>query len=193
MASIRRWLGHHLPAAAADEAAAMAEAEASRWAGVSLVAKVSPPAARQLQTCGLPLDVPLPLLSEMVSARAVSNHPAVAALRPKDDSVLEAARSLFDRLAPPAPIDPATPPRVLLLLARYQEDVGWLGRVPPGVTFHVVQKGGALQPELPQEQQSLLPNVGRESHSYLRFLAERAHDLAAPLPPLLVLAQADLP
>ena len=139
--AIRRWLGHHLPAAAADEAAAMAEAEASRWAGVSLVAKVSPPAARQLQTCGLPLDVPLPLLSEMVSARAVSNHPAVAALRPKDDSVLEAARSLFDRPAPPAPIDPATPPRVLLLLARYQEDVGWLGRVPPGVTFHVVQKG----------------------------------------------------
>ena len=105
--------------------------------------------------------------------------------------MLEAARSLFDRPAPPAPIDPATPPRVLLLLARYQEDVGWLGRVPPGVTFHVVQKGGALQPELPQEQQSLLPNVGRESHSYLRFLAERAHDLAAPLPPLLVLVQAD--
>ena len=67
--AIRRWLGQHLPAAAADEAAAMAEAEASRWAGVSLVAKVSPPAARQLQTCGLPLDVPLPLLSEMVSAR----------------------------------------------------------------------------------------------------------------------------
>ena len=54
-----------------------------------------------------------------------------------------------------------------------------------------MQKGGALQPELPQEQQSLLPNVGRESHSYLRFLAERAHDLAAPLPPLLVLVQAD--
>ena len=67
--AIRRWLGQHLPAAAADEVAAMAEAEASRWAGVSLVAKVSPPAARQLQTCGLPLDVPLPLLSEMVSAR----------------------------------------------------------------------------------------------------------------------------
>lgn len=71
--------------------------------------------------------------------------------------MLEAARSLFDpATTPPAPIDPAAPPRVLLLLARYQEDVGWLGRVPPGVTFHVVQKGGALQPELPQEQQSPL-------------------------------------
>jgi hypothetical protein len=120
---------------------------------------------------------------------AVSNHPAVAALRPKDDTVLEAARSLFDRPAPPAPADPATPPQVMLLLARYQEDVGWLSLLPAGVTFHVVQKGGALQPELPREQQSLLPNVGRESHSYLSFLAERAHDAAAPLPPLLVLAQ----
>ena len=103
--------------------------------------------------------------------------------------MLEAARSLFDRPAPPAPADPATPPRVMLLLARYREDVGWLSLLPAGVTFYVVQKAGALQPELPREQQSLLPNVGRESHSYLSFLAERAHDAAAPLPPLLVLAQ----
>ena len=115
----------------------------------------------------------------------------LAALRPKDDAVLEAARSLFDRPAPATPIGPATPPRVMLLLARYQEDVGWLSRLPAGGTFHIMQKGGALQPELPQEQQSLLPNVGRESHSYLSFLAERAHDVAAPLPPVLVLSQAD--
>ena len=78
----------------------------------------------------------------------------------------------------------------MLLLARYREDVSWLSLLPAGVTFHVMQKGGAMQPELPQEQQSLLPNVGRESHSYLSFLAERAHDAAVPLPPLLVLAQA---
>ena len=190
---IQRWLNHHLPPAAADEAAAMADTESARWVGISLVARVSPPAALKLQECGVPLDTPLPLLSEMVSARgptslricdpiarrvdlrlasplfaAVSNHPAVAALRPKHDGdgggLPEAARALLDRPAPAAPIDPATPPRVLLLLARYREDVRWLSRLPAGVTFHVVQKGGALQPELPQARTVAVPTMA--AHAY---------------------------
>ena len=48
----------------------MADAEASRWASISLIAKVSAPAFRQLQECGLPLDVPLPLLSRLACSKS---------------------------------------------------------------------------------------------------------------------------
>ena len=197
----RKWLREcGLSDEHADEAAAAATAEASQWTSIALVAQVSPPAAQQLRECGLSDEhaalasaALLPLLSEMVSARAVGSQSSVAALRPADDAVLVDARALLERAASPARAhpDPAMTPSVTLLVARYQEDVSWLHQLPARVAFHIVQKGGALQPEFPAERQSLLPNVGRESHSYLSFLAERAHDEAAPLSPLLVCTQAD--
>jgi len=196
---LKPWLAAHLPADAAAEALTLADAEASRWSGIALVAQMSPPAARQLRECGLSDEHAalgsaqlLPLLGEMVGARAVGSHAAVAALRPADDGVPPGVRALLpsDGAAPPSALLPPTaPPVVLLVVARYQEDVGWLERLPAGVAYHVMQKGGALQAELPAERQSLLPNVGRESHSYLRFLAERAH--GDDMPPLLVCTQAD--
>ena len=51
--------------------------------------------------------------------------------------------------------------------ARFREDVSWLARLPPGVEYHVMQKGGAVQRELPACRQTALPNVGREAHAYL--------------------------
>ncbi len=44
------------------------------------------------------------------------------------------------------------------VIARYQEDISWTKNLPPDVTPYVVQKG---------EQ---LPNIGRESLSYLWFI-----------------------
>lgn len=198
---LKPWLTSHLPDDVAAEALALADAEASRWSGIALVAQMSPPAAQQLRECGLSDEHAalgsaqlLPLLGEMVGARAVGSHAAIAALRPADDGVPPGVRALLPSDGattppPPPPLPPAAPPRVLLVVARYQEDVGWLHRLPCGITYHVVQKGGALQPELPAERQSLLPNVGRESHSYLRFLAERVH--GDDVPPVLVCTQAD--
>mmetsp|Transcript_49598 Transcript_49598/g.155727 ORF Transcript_49598/g.155727 Transcript_49598/m.155727 type:complete len:182 (+) Transcript_49598:292-837(+) len=60
-----------------------------------------------------------------------------------------------------------------------------------------MQKGGAVQRELPACRQTALPNVGREAHSYLSFLqtvhaaSASAAEAARLLPPLVVFAQAD--
>ena len=191
----------------------MAEAEASRWVGVSLVAKVSPPAARQLQACGLPLDVPLPLLSEMVSARGQTalrirasatvalTHTSVTAPRSRQQSPCRrcaptqgrqrarsgaltlrssgAARAhrSCDAAAGPAAAravsggrELARPRAAWRHLPRGAEGLGLgLGLLAnphpnphpdprphpnPNPNPKQVQKGGALQPELPQEQQS---------------------------------------
>eukprot|EP00316_Scyphosphaera_apsteinii_P009760 CAMPEP_0119326566 /NCGR_PEP_ID=MMETSP1333-20130426/68689_1 /TAXON_ID=418940 /ORGANISM="Scyphosphaera apsteinii, Strain RCC1455" /LENGTH=232 /DNA_ID=CAMNT_0007334901 /DNA_START=458 /DNA_END=1156 /DNA_ORIENTATION=+ len=86
---------------------------------------------------------------------------------------------------------PASSPQsgiVYVIVARYREDVSWLQQLPQGVLFHVYQKE-ALQPHIPAECQTLLPNVGREAHSYLTFLASQ--DDLTLLPDLLIFTQGD--
>ena len=55
-----------------------------------------------------------------------------------------------------------------LVVARYLEDLNWLGNIPPQLSARVYNKapGGEL------------PNVGREAHSYLHHIVTRYDDLA---------------
>ncbi|EOD25872.1 hypothetical protein EMIHUDRAFT_206076 [Emiliania huxleyi CCMP1516] len=140
-------------------------------------------------------------------------HPAVRRLKPAETEARALVLSDFATLAPAsaAPFGPPPPPpagspcpAVLLVLARFREDVSWLARLPPGVEYHVMQKGGAVQRELPACRQTALPNVGREAHaylsceahSYLSFLetvhaaSASAAEAARLLPPLLSLLAA---
>ncbi len=65
-----------------------------------------------------------------------------------------------------------TPP-FELVVARYDEDLAWLKRVPKNFQITVYDKsdgpGGGIR----------LANEGREAHTYLHHLAERYDDLAA--------------
>lgn len=159
---------------------ALAESEAQRWCSIALVAGFSPAARQQLIECGLCeelLETPtaelLPLLGRMVAARTLAKQPAALALKPAE---VPCERTLtLESCSRASQADASTSasdggPTVRLIVARYQEDTSWLQSLPPLVEAHVLQKH-ALQPELEPARQTLLPNVGRESHSYLTYLA----------------------
>lgn len=59
-----------------------------------------------------------------------------------------------------------------LVIARYQEPLDWLGRVPSNVRVTAYDKSG-------DAGASALPNVGREAHTYAHHVATRYDDLAA--------------
>jgi hypothetical protein len=70
-----------------------------------------------------------------------------------------------------------------LVIARHEEDLRWLRRVPTSVRLTILNKGDS--PALPagfsvREDLSIisLPNVGREAHSYLTHLIDRYDSLA---------------
>ena len=159
---------------------ALAESEAQRWCSIALVAGFSPAARQQLIECGLCeelLETPtaelLPLLGSMVSARTLATQPAALALKPAETPgertlTLESCSRASQADASTSASDGG--PTVRLIVARYQEDTSWLLSLPPLVEYHVLQKH-ALQPELEPAHQTLLPNVGRESHSYLTYLS----------------------
>jgi hypothetical protein len=158
---------------------ALADSEAQRWCSIALVAGFSPAARQQLIECGLCeelLETPtaelLPLLGRMVAARTLAKQPAALALKPAE---VPCERTLtLESRSRASQADASTSasdggPTVRLIVARYQEDTSWLQSLPPLVEYHVLQKH-ALQPELEPARQTLLPNVGRESHSYLTYL-----------------------
>ena len=67
---------------------------------------------------------------------------------------------------------------VELVIARFEEDLRWVRRIPPSVRVRIFNKGAS--PALPPDFTSCgeveiteLPNVGREAHSYLTHLVER--------------------
>lgn len=72
---------------------------------------------------------------------------------------------------------------VELVIARHEEDLRWVRRVPPSVKVTVYNKGvsGPLTPVLESRDGISvipLPNEGREAHSYLTHLVERYCSLA---------------
>jgi hypothetical protein len=86
----------------------------------------------------------------------------------------------------------ATPPpsRIELVVARFEEDLRWLKRVPPAIRITVYNKGSSnpLSDSLEGRTQLdvvSLPNVGREAHTYLMHLADRR----SVLTPLTVFCQ----
>jgi len=63
-------------------------------------------------------------------------------------------------------------PRFELVVARYEEDLAWLKRVPKDFRITVYDKGDGASGGIP------LLNEGREAHTYLRHLSERYDSLA---------------
>ena len=55
-----------------------------------------------------------------------------------------------------------------LVVARYREDLAWLGNIPPQIQARVYDKSEAGN----------LPNVGREAHTYLHHICTRYDALA---------------
>lgn len=64
------------------------------------------------------------------------------------------------------------PPRFELIVARCNEDLAWLKRVPKEFQITVYDKGDGASGGL------RLPNEGREAHTYLHHLNERHESLA---------------
>lgn len=73
----------------------------------------------------------------------------------------------------------SAPAQVDLVVAHYLEDTAWLRRVPRAVRVWLYHKGGTQPPAHPAAQVAVLPNVGREAHTYLHHLVTRYEDLAA--------------
>jgi hypothetical protein len=60
-----------------------------------------------------------------------------------------------------------------LVVARYREDLSWVGNIAAGIEAVIYDKGPApLRGAVPLE------NVGREAHTYLHHICERYDDLA---------------
>ena len=59
-----------------------------------------------------------------------------------------------------------------LVVARHAEDLNWLRRAPKTVRVTVYNKGVDPGPG------AVLPNIGREAHTYLHHIVERYDDLA---------------
>ncbi|MFM7373695.1 MAG: DUF3431 domain-containing protein, partial [Chthoniobacterales bacterium] len=64
------------------------------------------------------------------------------------------------------------PPQFELVVARYDEDLAWLKRVPKEFLVTVYDKGDGSSGGVP------LNNEGREAHTYLHHLTERYESLA---------------
>lgn len=65
-----------------------------------------------------------------------------------------------------------------LVVARFEEELAWLRRVPPSVRVRVYNKGPDVAVPRPGAQVDPLPNVGREAHAYLHHIARHYDDLA---------------
>jgi len=75
--------------------------------------------------------------------------------------------------------------QIELVIARFEEDLLWIRRVPPSLRITIYNKGGspALPSDFPKRMgvtATSLANVGREAETYLRHLVGR-YDSLAPL------------
>lgn len=71
-----------------------------------------------------------------------------------------------------------------LVVARYEENLNWLGNIPPQIRVTVYDKSGAPLEYSPSHS-TRLENVGREAHTYLHHICTRYETLA----PLTVFCQ----
>ena len=175
-------------------------ARADKLAAVALAAKLS---GQSLEPYGVANDVAdlppaelVPLLREMIEARAVGKMDEALRIKPPESHSPSLPALLMHEdagAATAAAEEPDDGLVALVVVARFREDVGWLARLPPRTGYHVIQKA-ELSPSLPSDAQTLAPNVGRESHSFLTHLIRlvREHtDGRARLPALVVCAQGD--
>lgn len=62
---------------------------------------------------------------------------------------------------------------IQLVVARYLENLNWVGNIPPQIEAIIYDKSGENTPD-----SRALPNVGREAHTYLHHVCENYHDLS---------------
>ena len=68
-----------------------------------------------------------------------------------------------------------------LVVARYREDISWLNNIPPQIRVTIYDKN----PDAPHSNALVLPNIGREAHTYLHHITTRWETLS----PLTVFCQ----
>merc|ERR1719478_711017 len=73
--------------------------------------------------------------------------------------------------------------QVEVVLAHHTEDLSWLSSIPKDVHLQIYTKGPQMKfwarmPFLSGASLQQLPNVGRESHTYLTHIVENYHRLA---------------
>jgi hypothetical protein len=68
-----------------------------------------------------------------------------------------------------------------VVLAHYNEDLTWVSKLPEGVRIRVYSKGAQFPSDvhsMPTAVVQQLPNVGRESHTYLKHIVDNYDNLA---------------
>jgi uncharacterized protein YoxC len=71
--------------------------------------------------------------------------------------------------------------QVEVVLAHHNEDLSWLSKLPEDVSIQVYTKDSHMEANLPARlgaSLQQLPNVGRESHTYLNHIVTHYDDLA---------------
>lgn len=68
--------------------------------------------------------------------------------------------------------------QVEVVLAHHSEDISWLSRIPADVAIRLYTKGTQALKSSSQTSVQQLPNVGRESHTYLHHIVENYEDLS---------------
>ena len=83
-------------------------------------------------------------------------------------------------------------PRIELVVARFREPLNWLKRVPSDLRITVYDKSEShdasesnayFDDHAPRFNRLMLPNIGRESHTYLHHIITRYQTLAPSTPP----------
>lgn len=67
-----------------------------------------------------------------------------------------------------------------LVVARYEEDISWVKNIPENLYNRIIiyNKGGEAEFNLPKSTVKMLPNFGRESHTYLHHVIDNYDSLA---------------
>jgi hypothetical protein len=70
-------------------------------------------------------------------------------------------------------------PTVDIVIARYEEDLSWLKNLSPEYSkLYIYNKGSPITVEMPNVHIEALPNLGRESHTYLYHVIDNYNNLA---------------
>jgi Protein of unknown function (DUF3431) len=75
--------------------------------------------------------------------------------------------------------DTQQPRTVHLVISRYQEDLSWIPNIPTTAYSKgfIYNKGTAITAQYPNMELSILPNLGREGHTYVHHIVQKYNEL----------------
>jgi hypothetical protein len=65
-----------------------------------------------------------------------------------------------------------------IVVARYNEDLSWLEKIPKNIKITIYNKGDVIINNINKAQIIPLPNIGRESHTYIYHIVKNYNNLA---------------